>query len=53
MEHLNDDWDARERLHDALKQHVRPESEVNDFLRGHPNSYDNVRQRAEANGQGA
>lgn len=52
MEHLDDNWEARERLHEGLKQHVRPQAEVNDFLREHPNSYDNVRARTEEDGEG-
>jgi hypothetical protein len=45
MKHLDDDWVERERQHEEIQQHVRPVEEINDFLRAHPNSIDNVRSR--------
>lgn len=53
MLHLEEDWDERQRRFDAIKQHVLPEAEVNEFLRSHPNSYDNVKARADDYDEGS
>lgn len=47
MQHLDDDWAERQRRYEAMHQHVRPEAEIDEFLRSHPNSVDNVMGRTD------
>jgi len=45
MPHLNRDWDAEQRRFEAMQAHVLPADQLEDHLRTHPNSWDNVRSR--------
>jgi len=46
LDHLEDDWEERERRFRSLHSQVRPAEEIDDFLRAHPNSAYNLKQRA-------
>jgi hypothetical protein len=46
LEHLEDDWEERERRFRSLHSQVRPAEEIDNFLRAHPNSAYNLKQRA-------
>lgn len=51
LDHLDDDWEQRQKAHDDIQQFVRPAEEVDEFLKGHPNSLHNIKKRAgEASG---
>ncbi|WP_412539443.1 hypothetical protein R8Z50_26825 [Longispora sp. K20-0274] len=43
LEHLQRDWDAEERRFEALVERVRPEAELDDHLREHPLSWENLK----------
>jgi hypothetical protein len=47
MEHLDADWEERERRFRALNSRIRPIEEITEFLRAHPNSSYNVKRRAD------
>ncbi|MDV6209308.1 hypothetical protein R3Q08_13790 [Rhodococcus erythropolis] len=46
MEHLEADWEAKQRNYEDFQTFVRPAEEIDEFLRGHPNAVNNVIARA-------
>lgn len=48
LTHLNEGREERDALHDKLVQYILPDDQLKNFLTANPNSFDNIRARAEA-----